>query len=98
MVAPQREWKHIQRRLRKIPVDSVAPFFAATDVNGMWCMVAGELVHVLMERKPGETAWDDDLEYAQVVRYVQTQPERIHASLESAQDLVRSRFGRTGSA
>jgi len=97
MATPQREWKHIQRKLRGIPVEQIAPDVAAMETNGMWCLVAGSLDFVLIDNSSCEVCIDDPLAYGQLVRYVQSHPERVHPSFESAQAFVRSRLGHNGS-
>jgi hypothetical protein len=92
MGSPERDWKHIQRRLRTIPVDEVAPRVAAWEQVGLWCLVAGELTLVSPAGARGETTWDDPLEYALFVRYLKARPERIHSTWESAQAFVRSQM------
>jgi hypothetical protein len=94
MATPQREWKHIQRQLRRIPVDEVGPRVAAWEQSGLWCLVAGELTFVSPAGEMGETSFDDPLEYAQFVRYLTARPERVHATWESAQAFVRSQMTR----
>jgi hypothetical protein len=90
MGSAKRDGKQIQRRLRTIPVDEVAPRVVAWEHGRLWCLVAGELTLVSPAGGRGETTWDDPLEYALFVRYVKTRPERIHSTLESAQAFVRS--------
>jgi hypothetical protein len=94
IATPQREWKHIERRLRGIPVDAIAPAVAAWETNGLWCLVAGELGFVPADGGGCEVCVDDALAYAQLVRYVRAHAERVHPSLESARAFVRSRLGK----
>jgi hypothetical protein len=94
MATPQREWKHIQRKLRGIPVDQIGPYVTAWERDGLWCLVAGYLTFVSADGSGGETTFEDPLVDAQFVRYVQARPERVHATYESAQAFVRSRLGR----
>src|SRR5262245_656008 len=91
MGTPQRQWKHLERRLRKIPVEQIASSVAAfeREGRGLWCIVAGELVFVTANSNT-ETTWDDELGYAQIDRYVRSQPGRVHPTLESAREFVRS--------
>jgi hypothetical protein len=46
MSTPEREWKHIQRRLRSIPVEEIGPRILAGERDGLWCLVARELQFV----------------------------------------------------
>lgn len=89
MTTPQKEWKNIQRLLRTIPVEEVAPRVKAWEGVGLWCLVAGELSFVPANGGESHTEWDDPLEYAQFYRWVQARPERVHPTLESAQTFVR---------
>jgi hypothetical protein len=92
-MTPQRAAKHVQRALRAIPVDAVAPRVAAEERDGLWCLVADGLEFVPADGGTCETCWDDPLEYAQFARYVQARPERVHPSRASALAFVRSRLG-----
>ena len=94
MATPQREWKHIQRQLRGIPVDEVGPRVTAWERDGLWCLIAGELTFVPADGGTSESSWSDPLEYAQFVRYVGARPERVHPTHESAVAFVRSQVGR----
>ena len=93
-MTPEREAKHVQRVIRNIPVDQVAPQIAAEEeaMRGMWCIVAGEFVLVLAAGGQTFTNWDDPVAHALYVRYVQAHPERIHASHDEAVAFVRSRL------
>lgn len=96
MTTPQREAKHIHRQLRTIPVDAIAPAVLAEERDGMWCIVGSELTFVFAKAFTSETTWDDALMLAQFVRYVRSQPERVHSTLESARAFVRSRLTNSG--
>jgi len=91
-MTPHRAAKHVQRTLRTIPVDAIAPHVAAMEAGGLWCIVAGGLEFVPADGGTCESCWDDPLEHAQFVRYVRARPERVHPSLESARAFVRSRL------
>jgi hypothetical protein len=97
-MTPQRGAKHVQRALRTIPLDAIAPHVAAMESSGLWCIVASGLEFVPADGGTCETSWDDPLEYAQFVRYVRARPERVHSSLELARAFVRSRLGGTKDA
>ena len=90
-MTPERAAKHVQRALRSIPVDAVAPHVTAMETDGLWCVVDGWLEFVQAHGGMCETCWDDPLEYAQFERYVRARPERVHPSRESALAFVRSR-------
>src|SRR5262245_61415779 len=94
MTSPQREWRHLQRRMRGIPVEQIATFVASFENDGCWCLVSGDLVFVQSHVSDCEITLDDELVYAQLLRYVQSQPERIHPTLESAREFVRSQLSR----
>jgi hypothetical protein len=91
-MTPQQERKRLSRGIRNIPIDAIVPAIAADEnaLNGRWCLVAGELSFV--SKGGGETVvdWDDPLAYAQYVRWVQTQPERIHPNDAAALAFVRT--------
>ena len=55
-------------------------------VHRLFCIVT----FVLANGVQCETTWDDQLEYAQIARWIATQPDRIHESHESAVAFVRS--------
>jgi hypothetical protein len=93
-MTPQREWKRIQRQLRGIPTEEIGPVVAAEETDGLWCLVAGDLAFVPVDESTCEVRWDDALVYAQFVRYVQARPERVHSSVESAREFVRSQLGK----
>jgi hypothetical protein len=65
---------------------------SATERDGLWCLVASELGFVPADGTT-VTCWDDPVEYALFVRYVQAHPERVHATHEAALQFVRSRCG-----
>jgi hypothetical protein len=97
MSTPQREWKRVQRVLRNIPVEQIAPWLAAMEQNGLWCLIADELVFVSTHGGTGgETTWDDPVVYAQVYRYVQEHSDRHHPTHEKALEFVRSRLAAGG--
>ena len=90
---PQRQGKQVLRANRNIPTEQIAPAVTPTERDGMWCWVAGELVFVTSEGGTAVTDWDDPVEYAQFVRYVQAHPERVHPTPTAALEFVRSRLG-----
>ena len=89
----RRAHKRISRAIRTIPVDAIAPAVTADEQDGLWCIVADRLVFVPADGGTPFTVWDDPLEHAQFVRYVQAHPERVHATQEAALQFVRSRLG-----
>jgi hypothetical protein len=93
-MTPEWNFKRARRALRTVPVDAIAPVIAATESagDGLWCMVAGELSFVPSHGGGTETIWDDALEYAQFVRWVEAHPERIYDTHEAAVAFVRSRI------
>lgn len=92
-MTPRRSAKHVSRALRAIPVDAIAARVMAEETGGLWCIVAGRLDFVSADGGIGETNWDDPLEHAQFVRFVQADQERVHLSWEVALAFVRSRLG-----
>jgi GrpB-like predicted nucleotidyltransferase (UPF0157 family) len=98
MATPEEEWKHIQRRLRTIPVEEVAPRVAAEERDGLWCLVANELQFIPANGDACDSDWDDFLEHAQFVRWVRAHPDRIHTTREAALAFVQRWFGRKNSA
>jgi hypothetical protein len=93
MTTPHRQAKRLQRRLRSIPIEEVAPRVAAEERDGLWCLVDGELMFVPADGSDCITNWDDPMECGQFMRYVAAHPERVHDSRESAVAFVRARFG-----
>jgi hypothetical protein len=93
-VTPQQDAKRVQRAIRNIPVEQIAPRIATEEhtQNGMWCLVTDELQFVLTNGSYSVTQWDDPIEFALHMRYVQAHPERIHANHEEAVAFVRSQF------
>lgn len=91
----EREWKHIQRKLRTIPLEAIAPAITNTEASGrgLWCLVDGELSFVPVSGNQTFTDWGDFLECAQFVRWVKAHPERIHQSHQDAVDFVRRHLG-----
>ncbi|AMV24448.1 hypothetical protein VT84_08625 [Gemmata sp. SH-PL17] len=98
MSTPERKWKHIQRRLRSIPVEEIAPRIAAEERHGLWCFVAHELEFIPRNGATCETCWDDQLEAAQFLRWVLAHPERVHPTREAALDFVQAHFAKQESA
>ena len=92
-MTPQRQGKRVLRAIRNIPTYQIAPAVTASERRGMWCLVAGDLVFVLANGGTSVTCWDDPIEHAQFVRYVQAHPERIHATHATALEFVRSQLG-----
>jgi hypothetical protein len=94
-MTPQREAKHIQRTMRTIAVDAVAPAIAADEAGcgGLLCLVNGEVEFIPAHGGTVESTWDDPLAYALYARWLATQPDRVHSSRESAVAFVRSRMG-----
>jgi hypothetical protein len=89
----KREAKQIQRKLRTIPLDAIAAAIAQWEGNdGLWCIVDGEMEFVSPSGGRSETTWDDPLEHAQYVRWLQAHPERVHDTRESAVAFVRSKL------
>ncbi len=93
-MTPQQEAKRIERKLRNVPVEAIAPIVLSWEPAGMWCIVCGGLSFV----PPDDGVWDvstmwDAMTTFQVVRYIQAHPERVHSSWESARAFVRARFG-----
>lgn len=93
-MTPQQDSKRVQRAIRNIPVEQIAPRIAVEEQtqNGMWCLVVDELQFVPTDGGYSVTQWDDPIEFALIVRYVQAHPERIHANHEKAVAFVRSQF------
>lgn len=87
----EREHKRVQRRLRTIPVEAIAQSIQAYEASGqcLLCLVANDLEFVGINGLKSETTWDDALEYAQLVRWIQTHPERIHSTFQAALAFVR---------
>ena len=81
-----------------LPLAQVAARVAATEHNGLWCVLAGELTFILADGSSRATRWDDAREYVQFLQYVQGQPERVHPSWEGARAFVRSQLGGCGRA
>jgi hypothetical protein len=90
----EREARHVQRALRRIPVDAIAPRIAAeeSDGIGLWGLVAGEVAFVSADDRETITEWEDMLDYSQYRRWLADHPERVHDTPESATAFVRSRL------
>lgn len=88
----QQEHKRVQRAMRTIPIDALYPSIAAFEAggNGLWCLVAGELSFIARNGALTETVFDDELAYAQIVRWVGSHPERVHQTHEDALTFVRA--------
>jgi hypothetical protein len=52
--------------------------------------VDGEVSFVPTSGSRTETAWDNELEFAQVLRWVKVHPERIHRTHQAAVAFVRA--------
>jgi hypothetical protein len=91
-MTPELQGKRVQRAIRTIPVEQIAPVVRSWERDGMWCLVADELTFVPADGGTSVTCWDDPVEHAQFVRYVQAHPERVHPTHESALAFVRSRL------
>lgn len=87
----EREHKRMQRRLRTIPVEAIAPTIVAYEASRrcLLCLVANGLEFVRIDGIRGETTWDDDFEHAQIVRWMLAHPERVHSTYEAALAFVR---------
>jgi hypothetical protein len=92
--SPERLQKHTRRRHRGIAADEVAPRIAAEQRNGLWCLGANDLQFVAVAGTTSEPCWDDPLDYALFLRWVQAHPERVHGTPKAALAFVRSHFGR----
>lgn len=88
----KREGKHVLRAIRSIPVDAIAECIAPQEKDGLYCLVSGVLEFIPADGRICIIGWDDPHEFAQIARYVEARPERVHESLESAQAFVRARF------
>ncbi len=94
-MTPQREDKHVQRAIRKIPINAVTSAVTAWETgDGLWCLVKGELEFVETSGGRSETTWDNPIELALFVRWVQARPERIHPTHGAALAFVRSTLGK----
>lgn len=95
-MTPQQEHKRVQRALRVLPVEAIAPSVAAyeSEGTGLWCLVANELSFVPADGGTTVTNWDDTLEYAQFRRWVEARPERVHGTHEAAVAFVRAALNR----
>jgi hypothetical protein len=93
-MTPHREAKHIERKLRTIPLEVIAPQIAANEAqgDGLWCLIGGEVSFVPVHGGGTTTCWDDMLEYAQYARWLGAHPERVHDTHESAVQFVRSQL------
>jgi hypothetical protein len=96
----EREWKRLERALRTIPLNAIAPDIAASESagDGLWCLVAGDVSWVPAHGGGMATTWCDPLAYAQYVRWLAAHPERIYDTREAAVAFVRSRLGQRGRA
>lgn len=90
-----RDRKVLERRLRYIPVDRIAPRVRADERNGMWCVVGGVVQFIPVGQGVCDVGpWlGDPLEWAGIDRYVRSCAERVHESRESAWDFVASQLG-----
>jgi hypothetical protein len=95
IVTPEREAKRVERLLRTIPVEAIAPDIAASESvrDGLWCLVAGEVSFVPIHGGGTTTSWCDPLAYAQHARWLRAHPERVHDTQESAVAFVRAQLG-----
>jgi|SRR6516165_8062749 hypothetical protein len=84
--------KRVLRKLRTIPIDSIASEIRASESerDGLWCLVAGVVSWVRVDGKGTTVEWCDDLIYAQYARWLKVHPERVHDSQESAVSFVRA--------
>jgi hypothetical protein len=85
-MTPEREWKRVERALRTIPVEAIAPEIAANEESGegLWCLVGGEVSFIPAHGGHTDTLWDDPLGYAQYERWLRAHTERVHESHEAA--------------
>src|SRR5262249_19091534 len=99
-MTPEREGKRVERAIRTIPADAIAPDIAATESRGegLWCLVDGEVSFVLVNAEPTLSNWCDPLAHTQYIRWLKSHPERIHDSHESAVRYVRRQLGEKGRA
>jgi hypothetical protein len=97
-MTPEREWKQVERALRTIPLNAIAPDIAAGEStgDGLWCLVAGEVSFVPIHGGGTVTHWDHGLAYAQYARWLTARPERVHDTHESAVAYVRQRLEELG--
>lgn len=87
------DYKRALRTIRSIPVDHVGPEIAAIEgeaQRSVLCLVDGELMWVRADGGESHTVWDDPIEHALYVRWVNARPERAHKTYESALAFVRS--------
>jgi len=93
-VTDARIGKRIERKLRTIPVDAIAPDITAHESNrsGLWCLVAGLVKWVPKNGAKVETAICDDLCHAQYARWLVAHPERVHETHEAAVAFVRAKL------
>src|SRR6478672_10521713 len=91
----RREDKHVQRTLRTVPIDAIAPDIAARESqgDGLWCLVGGEVSFVPVHGGRTVTDWDDPLAYAQYARWLAARLERIFDTHDSAVAFVLSQLG-----
>jgi hypothetical protein len=96
----EREQKRVERALRTIPVEAIAPDIAASESpgDGLWCLVAGEVSWVPAHGGGTTTSWCAPLAYAQYARWLAARPERVHNTRAAAVAFVRSRLGQRGPA
>jgi len=90
----EREAKRIERAIRKVPVEAIAPTIAGYEASERWllCLVAEHLEFVHVDGRRGETTWCDTLEVAQIVRWLRAYPERVHPTYPAALTFVRTRL------
>jgi hypothetical protein len=86
----------VKRELEAIPIESIAPMIAEEEagMEGMICLVSGfpDFVWPRGNQTDSEVTWDySPLEHAQIIRWLNAHPERIHATYESARAFVRVR-------
>lgn len=94
-MTPEQEQKQVARKLRTIAVEAVAPLIAAEEegMEAIICLVGGHPEFVWADGNRRETTWDfDQLEDAQIVRWLRAHPERVHPSYESALTFARGRI------
>src|SRR4051812_17181717 len=94
-MTPQREAKRVERALRTIPSEAIAPDITASELqcDGLWCLVGGQVSFVPSHGGCTVTEWDDPLIYAQYARWLSAHPERVHDTHAAAVVFVRSQLG-----
>ena len=89
-MSPEREEKRIKRALRKFSMEQITDEFLASEHDGFWCMIADQLVFWHGVGLCGETTMEDPIEYAVIINFVQSRPERQFATREEADAFGRS--------